>query len=92
MRSTLRALSFSHVSNQGHTPYKVSSRKDVLTPLRTLVQPTMLINFSDLPDDIIYVLGKSLKEEGTADVYTLMLLVSSCSLEFNPVWLTRKAH
>lgn len=52
----------------------------------------MLIKFSDLPDDIIYVLGKSLKEEGTADVYTLMLLVSSCSLEFNPVWLTRKAH
>ncbi|EKM78620.1 hypothetical protein AGABI1DRAFT_128907 [Agaricus bisporus var. burnettii JB137-S8] len=35
----------------------------------------MLIKFSDLPDDIIYVLGKSLKEEGIADVYTLMLLV-----------------
>lgn len=46
-------------------------------PLQALAQSTMRADFSSLPDDIIYILAKSLKEEDTVDAYTLMLLVSS---------------
>lgn len=40
----------------------------------------MPVDFSCLPDDIIYVLGKALNEEGPVDAYTLMLLVSDIFL------------
>lgn len=37
----------------------------------------MLLSFSNLPDDIIYILGKSLNEQSPADAYAVMLLVSA---------------
>jgi hypothetical protein len=48
----------------------------------------MLAHFSRLPEDIIYFLAKSLKEEDVVDACTLMLVVSSARSDAIPSGLT----